>query len=138
MGSILDGPQRLGPSLNVAADPCNGAVPGDIADQAITRLPAIVRSRPRSKVKSRPADADDIHRVYKRLVFRRFDGFVAKYLGDGVLVYFGYPQAYGDDAERAVRTALELIAAVTGLKMGTSLQRGIRIAAAALVEGKDW
>jgi class 3 adenylate cyclase len=36
----------------------------------------------------------------------RFDGFVAKYMGDGVLVYFGYPQAHEDDAERAVRAGL--------------------------------
>ena len=40
---------------------------------------------------------------------RRFGGFVAKYMGDGVLVYFGYPQAHEDDAERAVRAGLELI-----------------------------
>jgi class 3 adenylate cyclase len=42
-------------------------------------------------------------------------GFVAKYMGDGVLVYFGYPQAHEDDAERAVRAALELVTAVTAL-----------------------
>ena len=47
---------------------------------------------------------------------RRFGGFVAKYMGDGVLVYFGYPQAHEDDAERAVRAGLELIAAVAALK----------------------
>jgi class 3 adenylate cyclase len=39
----------------------------------------------------------------------RFGGFVAKYMGDGVLVYFGYPQAHEDDAERAGRAGLELI-----------------------------
>ena len=43
---------------------------------------------------------------------RRFDGFVAKYMGDGVLIYFGYPQAHEDDAERAVRAGLELVSAV--------------------------
>ena len=43
---------------------------------------------------------------------QRFGGFVAKYMGDGVLVYFGYPQAHEDDAERAVRAGLELIEAV--------------------------
>ena len=48
----------------------------------------------------------------------RFGGFVAKYMGDGVLVYFGYPQAHEDDAERAVRAGLELIAAVAALKIG--------------------
>ncbi len=38
---------------------------------------------------------------------QRFGGFVAKYMGDGVLVYFGYPQAHEDDAERAVRAGLQ-------------------------------
>jgi class 3 adenylate cyclase len=46
---------------------------------------------------------------------RRFGGFVAKYLGDGMLIYFGYPQAHEDDAERAVRAGLELVAAVGDL-----------------------
>ncbi len=46
---------------------------------------------------------------------RRFDGHVAKYLGDGILVYFGYPQAHEDDAERAIRTSLAALAAVHGL-----------------------
>jgi class 3 adenylate cyclase len=46
----------------------------------------------------------------------RFDGFVAKYMGDGVLVYFGYPQAHEDDAERAARTGLALIEAVGKLR----------------------
>ena len=45
---------------------------------------------------------------------------MAKYMGDGVLVYFGYPQAHEDDAERAVRAGLELIAAVGGLKSSAS------------------
>ena len=56
------------------------------------------------------------HRAYhsccRRRQSRRFDGFVAKYMGDGVLVYFGYPQAHEDDAERAVRAGLALIDAV--------------------------
>ena len=47
---------------------------------------------------------------------QRFGGFLAKYMGDGVLVYFGYPQAHEDDAERAVRAGLDLIQAVGGLR----------------------
>jgi hypothetical protein len=66
---------------------------------------------------------------------RRFDGFVAKYLGDGVLVYFGYPQAHEDDAERGVRAGLELIAAVTALKTGASLQTRVGIATGLVVVG---
>jgi class 3 adenylate cyclase len=42
----------------------------------------------------------------------RFGGFVAKYMGDGVLIYFGYPEAHEDDAERAVRAGLAVIDAV--------------------------
>jgi hypothetical protein len=53
---------------------------------------------------------------------QRFGGFVAKYMGDRVLVYFGYPLAHEDDAERAVRVGLELVAAVDDLKTHAALQ----------------
>jgi class 3 adenylate cyclase len=53
----------------------------------------------------------DYHRTVADTV-GHFDGFVAKYMGDGVLVYFGYPQAHEDDAERAVRAGLAVIEAV--------------------------
>ena len=45
----------------------------------------------------------------------RYDGYIAKYIGDGLLVYFGYPQAHEDDAQRAVRAGLEIVAGVAGL-----------------------
>jgi class 3 adenylate cyclase/predicted ATPase len=66
---------------------------------------------------------------------RRFNGFVAKYMGDGALVYFGYPQAHEDDAERAVRAGLELISALAGLKTRVSLQTRIGIATGLVVVG---
>jgi class 3 adenylate cyclase len=53
----------------------------------------------------------DYHRIVSQTV-GRFDGFVAKYMGDGVLIYFGYPQAHEDDAEQAVRAGLAVIEAV--------------------------
>jgi hypothetical protein len=61
-------------------------------------------------------DPEELHviGVYHRSVaeaVRRLDGFVAKYMGDGVLIYFGYPQAHEDDAERGVRAGLNIIAA---------------------------
>ena len=65
----------------------------------------------------------------------RFGGFVAKYMGDGVLVYFGYPQAHEDDAERAVRAGLELVTAVSALKTPASLQTRIGIATVLVVVG---
>src|SRR5262249_36834968 len=65
----------------------------------------------------------------------RFGGFVAKYMGDGVLVYFGYPQAHEDDAERAVRAGLELVTAVGGLKTHAPLQTRVGIATGLVVVG---
>ena len=70
-----------------------------------------------------PEDLREVISAYQKCVaetVQRFGGFVAKYMGDGVLVYFGYPQAHEDDAERAVRAGLELIQAVGGLKSSTS------------------
>src|SRR5262249_33922347 len=64
-------------------------------------------------------DLREIIGVYHRCgaeTVARFDGFVAKYMGDGVLVYFGYPQAHEDDAERAVRAGLALVEAVGRLQ----------------------
>ena len=66
-----------------------------------------------------PEDLREVISAYQKGVaetVQRFGGFVAKYMGDGVLVYFGYPQAHEDDAERAVRAGLELIPAVSALK----------------------
>jgi class 3 adenylate cyclase len=66
---------------------------------------------------------------------QRFGGFVAKYMGDGVLVYFGYPQAHEDDAERAVRAGLELVGAVSALKSTAPLQTRVGIATGLVVVG---
>src|SRR5262249_23427339 len=62
-------------------------------------------------------------------------GFVAKYMGDGVLVYFGYPQAHEDDAERAVRAGLELVATVGDLKTHAPLQTRVGIATGLVIVG---
>ena len=48
-------------------------------------------------------------------VIARYEGYVARYMGDGLLVYFGYPQAHEDDAERAIRAGLEIVLAVDNL-----------------------
>jgi hypothetical protein len=72
-----------------------------------------------------PEDLREVISAYQKCVadtVQRFGGFVAKYMGDGVLVYFGYPQAHEDDAERAVRAGLELVAAVSALKTHAALQ----------------
>jgi class 3 adenylate cyclase len=85
-----------------------------------------------------PEDLREVISAYQKRVaetVRRFDGFVARYMGDGVLAYFGYPRAHEDDPERAVRAALELIAAVTGLRSRVSLQTRVGIATGLVVVG---
>jgi class 3 adenylate cyclase len=85
-----------------------------------------------------PEDLREVISAYQKCVaetVQRFGGFVAKYMGDGVLVYFGYPQAHEDDAERAVRAGLELVAAVGALKTHATLQTRVGIATGLVVVG---
>ena len=86
-------------------------------------------------------DTEDLREVisaYQKCVAEtvgRFGGFVAKYMGDGVLVYFGYPQAHEDDAERAVKAGLELVAAVSALNTHAPLQTRVGIATGLVIVG---
>jgi class 3 adenylate cyclase/predicted ATPase len=86
-----------------------------------------------------PEDLREVISAYQKCVaetVHHFGGFVAKYMGDGVLVYFGYPQAHEDDAERAVRAGLQLVAAVGDLKTTRApLQTRVGIATGLVVVG---
>ena len=85
-----------------------------------------------------PEDLREVISAYQKCAsetVRRFDGFIAKFMGDGILVYFGYPEAHEDDPERAVRAALELIAAIGNLQMHAPLQTRIGIATGLVVVG---
>src|ERR1700726_5341153 len=85
-----------------------------------------------------PEDLREVISAYQKCIAEtvgRFGGFVAKYMGDGVLVYFGYPQAHEDDAEQAVRAGLDLVAAVTSLKTHAALQTRVGIATGLVVVG---
>jgi class 3 adenylate cyclase len=85
-----------------------------------------------------PEDLREVISAYQKCVaetVRRFGGFVAKYMGDGIVVYFGYPQAHEDDAERAVRAGLELITAVGALRAASPLQTRVGIATGLVVVG---
>jgi class 3 adenylate cyclase len=85
-----------------------------------------------------PEDLREVISAYQRCVaetVQRFGGFVAKYMGDGVLIYFGFPQAHEDDAERAVRSGLELVTAAGDLKTHAPLQTRIGIATGVVVVG---
>lgn len=79
-----------------------------------------------------PEDFSGLIRVYHATcadVIRRHEGYVAQYLGDGVLAYFGYPRAHEDDAYRAVRAAMEIVGAVQGLDVSMRAGARPRIAA---------
>ena len=85
-----------------------------------------------------PEDLREVISAYQKCVAEvvyRFNGFVAKYMGDGVLVYFGYPEAHEDDPERAVRAGLELIGAVSSLKTHAAMQTRVGIATGLVVVG---
>ena len=85
-----------------------------------------------------PEDLREVISAYQTCVAEtvgRLGGFIAKFMGDGVLVYFGYPHAHEDDAERAVRAGLELVAAVGALKTHAPLQTRVGVATGLVVVG---
>jgi class 3 adenylate cyclase len=78
-----------------------------------------------------PEDLREVVRAYQETsaaMIQRFGGYIAQYLGDGLLVYFGYPQAHEDDAHRAVRASLGLVAAMGELNARLARHTGVRLA----------
>ena len=85
-----------------------------------------------------PEDLREVIGLYHRTaadVLSRFGGFVAKYMGDGILAYFGYPQAHEEDAEQAVRAGLEIARAVGRLALAQRLEVRLGIATGLVVVG---
>ena len=128
------------PSAEVATPPsAPGVSPEDRAErrQVTVMFSDLVGSTALS-ARMDPEDLREVISAYQKCVaetVRRFGGFVAQYMGDGALVYFGYPQAHEDDAERAVRAGLELVAAVSSLKTRAPLQSRVGIATGLVVVG---
>src|SRR5207237_1246817 len=78
-----------------------------------------------------PEDLREVVRAYQAAcaeVIQRFDGHIAQYLGDGLLVYFGYPLAHEDDAQRAVRAGLGIVEALSQLNSRLTQERGVALA----------
>jgi class 3 adenylate cyclase/predicted ATPase len=129
-----------GPSANQALTPTAPSVsPEDRAErrQVTVMFSDLVGSTALS-ARMDPEDLREVISAYQKCVtetVQRFSGFVAKYMGDGVLIYFGYPQAHEDDAERAVRAGLELVAAVDALKSHAALRTRVGIATGLVVVG---
>jgi len=78
-----------------------------------------------------PEDLREVVRAYQETcakVIARYEGHIAQYLGDGLLVYFGYPLAHEDDAQRAVRAGLGMLEALDPLNAGLTQEKGVRLA----------
>jgi class 3 adenylate cyclase/predicted ATPase len=78
-----------------------------------------------------PEDLREVIRAYQTTcaeVIQRFEGHIAQYLGDGLLVYFGYPQAHEDDAQRAGRAGLDMLTAMGTLNTHLEREKGVRLA----------
>ena len=75
-----------------------------------------------------PEDLQEIIRAYQRtcaIAIEQYGGYIAKYMGDGLLVYFGYPQAHENDAEGAARTGLGIVAAMADLNFDIGARMGV-------------
>src|SRR5215510_8203412 len=78
-----------------------------------------------------PEDLREVVRAYQATcaeVIQQFGGYIAQYLGDGLLIYFGYPQAHEDDAQRAVRASLGMLNAMQALNTHLEQDKGMRLA----------
>ena len=126
------------PAAAVAAVVSGASAPADAERRQLTVMFCdLVGSTPLS-VRFDPEDLREIVGAYHRCVadtVGRFAGFVAKYMGDGVLIYFGYPEAHEDDAERAVRAGLAVIEAVGRLEAPERLKVRLGVASGLVVVG---
>jgi class 3 adenylate cyclase/predicted ATPase/DNA polymerase III delta prime subunit len=143
---LLDAIAALGSAGTAAAASATAvtAAPADVrasADAERRQLTGMFCDLVGSTALSTRHDPEDLRELvgdYHRAVAEtvgRFDGFVAKYMGDGVLIYFGYPQAHEDDAERAVRAGLAVIEAVGQLPAREDLSVRLGIATGLAVVG---
>jgi class 3 adenylate cyclase len=129
------------PETSAAPSTSTGAKPHDAAErrQLTVMFCDLVGSTPLS-AQLDPEDLRGILGAYDRCVaeiVEGFGGFVARYMGDGVLVYFGYPQAHEDDAERAMRCGLALVDRIPQLNQGEELHARVGIATGLVVVGGE-
>jgi class 3 adenylate cyclase/predicted ATPase len=139
---LLDAIAALGAAVPAAAETAAGADAPAPADAERRQLTVMFCDLVGSTALAGRLDPEDLREVigaYHRCVadtIARFAGFVAKYMGDGVLIYFGYPRAHEDDAERAVRAGLDLTEAVGRLDVNSAkLRARIGIATGLVVVG---
>src|SRR5262245_30374913 len=130
-----EGPQHLVQasysSLALAAAPAPSHHAADAERRQLTVLFCDLVDSTRLARQLDPEDYREVVRAYQATcatVIQRFDGTIAQYLGDGLLVYFGYPQAHEDDAQRAVRAGLGMLDALAPLQARLAAEKGLRLA----------
>jgi class 3 adenylate cyclase/predicted ATPase len=136
---LLDAIAALGTSAPVVA--ATGTAPRTDAErrQLTVMFCDLVGSTPLSG-RLDPEDMRGIIGAYHRCIAQTvegFGGFVARYMGDGALIYFGYPQAHEDDAERVTRCGLALVDRVRRLNLGEKLHARVGIATGLVVVGGE-
>jgi class 3 adenylate cyclase/tetratricopeptide (TPR) repeat protein len=134
---LLDAIGRIGTTA-ISPAPAEAAASGSAERRQLTVMFCDLVGSTALATRFDPEDLRELIGAYHRAVAEtvsRFAGFVAKYMGDGVLVYFGYPQAHEDDAERAVRTGLTLLEVVARLPAPEALQAHIGTATGLVVVG---
>src|SRR5215472_19307903 len=123
----------LGAAASAAAAtvaPGDTSAPADAERRQLTVMFCDLVGSTALSVRFDPEELREEIRAYQNAVsavVARYDGFVAKYMGDGVLAYFGWPRAHEDDAERAVRAGLEIAAAVRSLETRGTEPLAVRI-----------
>jgi class 3 adenylate cyclase/predicted ATPase len=135
--------RKLLEAIAALAEPAQQAEPSAPAEAVPAAQPAEAERRPLTvmfcdlvdstalSTKLDPEDLQDLIRTYRErctALILEYGGFVAKYMGDGILVYFGYPKALERNAERAVRTGLAIVEAMAELSQSLGSEEGIDIA----------
>ena len=124
--AALAGPSRSRPPANPVPEPAlsPATAPRDAERRQLTVLFCDMVG---STALSARMDPEDLHEVIRRYqeacaeVIGRFDGYIGHYVGDGILVYFGFPRAHEDDPRRAVQAGLEMVEAVQALNAELAL-----------------
>ena len=129
IAALTDGPSA---AEATAAASAPSAAPAEAERRQLTVMFCDLVGSTALSTRLDPEDLREVIGAYHRCVadvVAAFDGFVSRYMGDGVLVYFGYPQAHEDDAERAVRSGLGAIDVISRLDVKSAkLQTRVGIA----------
>ena len=134
----LKGAEKVAPAVGIGDAAAEGVPPTSAERRQVTVMFSDLVGSTALSARMDPEDLREVVLTFQNIVaetVRRFDGFVAEYHGDGVMIYFGYPRAHEDDPERAVRAGLELIAAVTAVESCAPLQTRVGIATGQVVVG---